>query len=432
VFHLLTRGSPTALPRHQTLRATMDWSYQLLRERERVLLCRLSVFAGGFTTEAIETICAGDGLAEDEILDSLSDLMDKSLITTEATGDRTRNHLLEIVRQYAQEKLIESGEADRVRARHLDYFVRLAEQAPSGFIALEQPAWMMRWQAEHDNLRAALEWSANDQATAQIGLRLVGLVARFLETHGHFVEELEWIKRLLDRAGESALPAWRGDAFFHAAIAEFQLGKHSAARSSAAQAVELFRMLGDRPHIAETYCWLGAIFTGQLEFAQARPVLEESVAIYQNLGDTLGAAWSLSMLGLAVYALGDHDLGRSYLESSLKIGREGNWGVIIERQARFLGDIFRREGDLAQARSLHTEAITSSRAGGVWGLPNNLDSFAYLTLAEGFPRRAAKLFGAADRVFETYGSVRVPFEQAEHDQAVANLQATMGEEAFAA
>ncbi len=428
-FRLLTSGSRTALARHQTLRASIDWSYNLLSDGERVLLRRLAVFAGGFTLQAAESVCAEENSSD--ILDALSRLVQKSLVVVKL-DDKPRYRLLETIRQYAQEKLIESGEADRVKARHLDYFMRLAEGVSLGWLGFGQAAWLMRLKAEHDNLRAALEWSAADETTAQIGLKLVGLVAPFLDVQGYFTEERNWIDRLLERAGESAPPAWRAVAFQRAAVAQENLANFATARSCALQAITLFRELGDKKGLAESlYIW-GDVLCAQAQFTEARPVLKECLTICQDLGDSVGTAWSLSDLGLTEYALGNHRLAQSYMEQGLELCRKGKWGFIHSRTAWLLGDIFRHEGNLAQALSLYKEALNIAKGGIAWALPYHIESFAYLALGEGFTLRAAKLLGAGNCLFETLGAVRVPVTQSEHDRAMVDLREALGEEALAA
>src|SRR5437660_492017 len=156
-FSLLTGGSRTALPRQQTLRSLIDWSYDLLNEREKELLCRLSVFAGGWTLEAAERACSGSVVEEWDVLDLLTSLCDKSLVTAEQKSAATRYRLLETVRQYAHDRLLESGKGEAARTKHRDCFVSLAAQAGDRLLGPEQGEWLERLETEHDNLRAALE-----------------------------------------------------------------------------------------------------------------------------------------------------------------------------------------------------------------------------------------------------------------------------------
>jgi len=176
-FRLLTAGSRTAVPRQQTLRALVDWSHDLLSEPERVLLRRLPVFAGGWTLEASEAVCSDGGLEAGEILDLLSHLAAKSLVVVEQRDEQPRYRLLETLRQYAAEKLEQSGETPRVRDRHLEWFVALVERAEGGFRGREQEAWFRRMGTELDNVWVALEWSKSSDVEA--GLRLACAVKKW-------------------------------------------------------------------------------------------------------------------------------------------------------------------------------------------------------------------------------------------------------------
>ncbi len=430
-FRLLKGGSRTALPRHQTLRGTMDWSYALLAEKEQILLRRLSVFAGGFTLQAAEAVAGQGGILPHEVLDLLSSLLDKSLVEVERRDDGTRNRLLETVRQYAQEKLIQSGEADAVKARHLNYFMGLAERASPGWLGYEQPVWLMRLIPEHDNLRAALEWSAANQTTAPIGLELVGVVAPFLEVQGYFPEECRWIDQLLERAGAAASPAQRAVVYEHAIMAKLNVGPFHAAQAFGWQAVALFRELGDQQHLAESLYFLGMLYLSQTRFAEARPVLEEGLSICRERGDWVGASWCLGDLGTVVDALGEHDLGHAYLEQGLELARQGKPGLVLGRLAYLLGNVCRLERNSSRAKSLYKEALTAAEPGVIWSLPYYVEGLGFLLLEEGAALRAATLLGAGDFYMETWGLTRVPLLQSDFDRAMVALRAACDEQALA-
>jgi len=191
-FRLLTGGSRTAVLRQQTLRAMMDWSFDLLSEAERVLFRRLSVFAGGWSLEAAEAVCSGNGVDASDILDLLTQLVDKSLVITETRGGEARYRLLETVRQYSQDRLVEAKEAADIRRLHRDWYLDLAEEDKPRRLGLEKAPWLERLETEHDNLRAALEWSLGS-GDPQAGLRLA--VAAFrLWWRGHFDEGRHWLE----------------------------------------------------------------------------------------------------------------------------------------------------------------------------------------------------------------------------------------------
>ena len=197
-FRLLTGGSRTALPRQQTLRASIDWSYSLLTESERLLLQRLSVFAGGWTLEAAEGVCGFDGLEDFEVLDGLGQLVKKSLVVADSqVGFAVRYRLLETIRQYAREKLLDAGTGVDVRTRHLNYYLELAEQAEPHLRGPDQVDWLDRLEAEIDNLRAALEWSGEDQV--EKGLRIATSLKWFWHARVQSYQGVitDWLDRFL-------------------------------------------------------------------------------------------------------------------------------------------------------------------------------------------------------------------------------------------
>jgi predicted ATPase len=185
-FRLL-RGNRTAVPRQRTLGATIEWSHELLSEKEKILFSRLSVFSGGWTLEAAEKVCAGDGVGEDEVLELLSSLVDKSLVVVARGDEQVRYRMLETVRQYALGKLGESEERANVRARHANFFLDLSEESEPALAGPEQAAWLERLETEHDNLRAALGCFAEEQEVEQ-GLRLAASLVRFWWFRGHLIE----------------------------------------------------------------------------------------------------------------------------------------------------------------------------------------------------------------------------------------------------
>lgn len=199
-FRLLTGGSRTALPRQQTLHALIDWSYDLLQEQEKRLLCCLSVFAGGWTLEAAEAVCAGADIEDWEVLDLLTSLVDKSLVVFEEREAQVRYRLLETVRQYAQDRLRESQEGDAVLSRHREHFLVLSEMAEEQLLGPAQVEWMQRLEAEHENLRAALDGSIQEMQQgiqSEEALRFCGTLSRFWMIRGYFAEGRQWCERTL-------------------------------------------------------------------------------------------------------------------------------------------------------------------------------------------------------------------------------------------
>jgi non-specific serine/threonine protein kinase len=237
-LRLLSANARLVEPRHQTLSAAIDWSFALLGDAERILLRRLATFAGGFGLDAAEAICADNRLVEDAILDVLTALVDRSLVLAEQSSDGGVHYrLLEPVRQFAFDRLIEAREAVRYRARHADWFVQLAEQVPdaAGWFGPEEVAAFDRLEAEHDNLRSALRWHL-DQGNGEAALRLAVATYRFWDRRGHHVEACRWFDRALAAAADAPI-ALRARALNAAAQARWVWGATTPAR-----------LRSDKPH----------------------------------------------------------------------------------------------------------------------------------------------------------------------------------------
>jgi predicted ATPase/DNA-binding XRE family transcriptional regulator len=269
-FQLLTGGSRTALARQQTLRATVDWSYGLLDPDERRLFDRLSVFAGGFTLEWAESVCAGDGLVEDEVLDVLLRLVDKSLVAAEeGEGGELRYRLLETLRAYGQERLAAGGGTAALQARHARYYLALAERAERGMRGPGMTRWLDRLDPEYANLTAALDWSLPiarspsdiDPGDATIGLRLSGALWLFWFLRGHRWAGMQWMERALARAPE-ATPA-RAKALRNARHLSNEVGDYGRTLALLEEGLTLSRLVDERADLADTLCEAGACTRGE-------------------------------------------------------------------------------------------------------------------------------------------------------------------------
>jgi len=303
-FRLLTGGSRTALPRQQTLRSLIDWSYDLLHDAEKLLVRRLSVFAGGWTLDAAERVCGGEGLADGEVLELLSSLSDKSLVLAEQTNGRSRFRMLETVRQYAREKLVETGGREALRARHRDYFLALAEEAGPKLMGADQADWLRRLEAENDNMRPVLEMSLAE-AGSGAGLRLCWALHRFWETRGHLSEGREWYARVLGKVGGTERTRERATALNGAGQMALGQADYPAARAMHEESLAIRRELGDRDGIGATLNNLGCVAFDQGDYDAARALRQESLVIRQEVGDRRGIAYSLEGLADVVAALGN-------------------------------------------------------------------------------------------------------------------------------
>jgi predicted ATPase/DNA-binding CsgD family transcriptional regulator len=471
-FRLLTGGSRTALERHQTLRAAMDWSYQLLSAPERVLLQRLAVFSGGWTLEAAESVCASDGVQDYEVLDLLAQLASKSLVGVEERGGAARYSMLETIRQYAREKLADSGEADRVQDAHLDFFLKFAEAIEPELHRADQLLWLKRLEAEHDNFRRALRW-ADRAESAEANLRLAGALGEFWRNHSHLTEGRGWLERALARAKPGSPTRARAKALFAAGHLAFFQGDYAPGRVWLQESMVLSRELGDKAALASSSKMWGMVVLFQGDPAAACAAEADSAAISRELHDTWGIATSLFCLGLAKYAQGDYAAAQSAFEENLALlGETGDrWeisysltglgrlalqrGDFVVARARFesalalrleindkwliahslnyLGALARREGDQLRAAALYRESLSLfQETGSRHGLALCLAALGGVAGDEGQPARAARLLGAAAGSLERLSAGMVLGDPAGYEQDRAALRAALGEAAFAA
>ena len=293
-LHLLTQGSRVALPRHQTLRATIDWSYELLSEPERILLRRLSVFAGGFQLDAAETVAAGREIDASQILDLLESLMNKSLVTVQEAGEgETRYGMLETLREYAREKLIEAVEEAEAGRRHLDFFAAFAERAQSGIYSTEQASWFRRLDREVDNLRVALNWTPVNQVGAKSSGSRPVLESQFVIIRslslfwerGFRAEIIEILRKLLARADQNEPTAERARALDVGGFLLWSLNKLPEARSFLEESIAIAETLKDDSLLVWPLMYLGWTFWGTGEYENARQSLEKSLEISRTLGE---------------------------------------------------------------------------------------------------------------------------------------------------
>ena len=432
VFHLLVAGSRTALPRQRTLQAAMDWSYDLLLPKERVLLQRSAVFAGGWTLEAAETVCTGEGVERREILDLLGQLVDKSLVAAEDRGGEMRYRQLETVRQYGHERLEASGEASNFRRRHRDWYLHLAERADSALRGPDQEKWLERLEAEHDNLRAALAWSM-EQNDVESGLRFGGAIWRFWYTRGYSEEGRQWLEAFLTKTG-NASPGIRAKSLTGAgSLALLSQNDYAAAHSLFEESLAIWRELGNQQMVAYALNNLGVVASDQGDTSTASALLRESRAIFEGIGDQWGTALVLNNLGLAAVREGDDAAARPMLEASVAAFRTLSDRQSIAMALDNLGVAALRQNDYTKARACFTESLYIRR-GVVMkrGIAYNLEGFAGLAAAEGMPIRAVRLLGAATALREL---IRTPLPPGDHpilDRVVAAVRDRLGEQAFAA
>jgi len=391
-FRLLTEGTRTALPRQQTLRGAIDWSYDMLSEQERAVLRRLSVFAGGFTLEAAEATCAGAGIAEVEVLDLLAHLVQKSLVTIDEQNAGVRYRLLETVRQYSQEKLLEAGEADDVRRRHRDWCLRLAERAEPGLHGPKQGMRLDQLELEHDNVRAALEWSKVERGGAEAGLRLAGALMWFWYMRGYLSEGRARLEAALAHAG-GASPRARAKASIAAAALAFDLGDYEYATPMLESRLAQFQELGDKEGIVHSIFLFGFIAGGRGEYDKAQALLEQGMSLSRELGDKSFIAAGLTALGNIASAKGHYSAARSLYEESLPLRREvGDEHGLANSLGNF-GTMTLYQGDYEAAESAFAETLAIRRKLRLkWQIPWSLRMLGFLAQCQRDYERAKALF----------------------------------------
>jgi len=434
-LRVLKSASRTADPRQQTLAATLEWSHELLEETERVLFRRMSVFAGGFSLEAAEGICTGGVIREYDVLDLLSSLVDKSLVSVaEHGGPETRYRLLETVRQYASEKLLESEEMDEVGARHAHFFLLLAEEVEPGLTSADRPKWLKRLEKDHDNLRAVLARSFGAQAQAETGVRLAGALLWFWFHRDYVGEGRRWLHEAASTGGTTeerpAARAARAKALCGAGLLDWIQGDQTAARTLLEESVALWRGVGDEQGLGQALRILAHVMLGQDDPSKARHLGEESVRLFRHSYDAFGLATSLATLGMVALTQEDYAASRTLLEESVEICRDSGDDWALSLALRNQGIMALKQGDYERAATRLAESeLALEEPRSAFGMLN-LDLLAAAVSMRGDHERAARLFGAAEAAREAADVSVLPSTRADYDRGVAAARAGLGEAAF--
>ncbi len=462
---LLTTGARDLPSRQQTLRNAIAWSYDLLDGAEKALFSGLSVFVGGFTLEAAETICADLSV---EVIDGLSSLVDKSLVRRAEVNNEMRFMMLETIREYGTECLKATGQQAEFRQTHADFFLAMAEGERSH--GLREEAWYNRLELEHDNLRSTLGWLAESGETERT-LRLAGALGMFWCTRGHFTEGRKWLQSALSGCG-NAQPRTRTRALRAAGLlAQYQgdysqarslysegisicrsvgeklglasllsslgtlartEGKHTEAHSLAEESLAMYREAGDKRGIASSLNYLGSVAFTQGDYALARSLYQESLATFRELGDKQGVAASLINLGNIAHQSGDYAAAHSLLEESLAILREVGDKRTVASALCNLGYVAQSQGHHKTACSFYEEGLTIfQELGEKLGIANSFEGLAEAAKALGQAERAARLFAAAEVLREAIGAPMREAARANYETKVADVRAKLEGEAFA-
>jgi predicted ATPase/DNA-binding XRE family transcriptional regulator len=387
---LLKSGNPLDPPRHQTLRAALEWSYALLDQTERRLFRRLTVFAGGWDLEAANAVCARGALAPNEILDSLVGLCDKSLVLAEDVGGRRRYRFMETIREYGAERFAESDEVGPVRARHVSYFLAMVKASAVTRAGVDYPGDVARVRREHDNVRAALRWLL-DRHDYEQGLELGQALSGFWVSQGFLAEGDEWLARFLARP--DAVPQRTFAAGLHSRgrFAEYG-GALDRAAELYEQSLSASIKAGDATVSARALCGLGDVATHQGSYVRAMDLFHEALDAARSVDSAQETLHALLCLGRAANLRGDHEHSRAWLERALAIARQldDRWSVAYVLNE--LGQHARRNGQLGQAQALLEEChLLWQEIGTQMGQRAAVMNLALVTLERGALRRAAEL-----------------------------------------
>lgn len=471
-FKLLTGGSRTALPRQQTLRALIDWSYQTLNETEQHTLRHLAVFSGGWDFEAAESI-----LGEMEAMDGLSGLVNKSLVNVEEQDSEARYRYLETIRQYAMEKLSEAGEAVDAHTRHLAHFIDVSRRAEENFNTGQRLLWLNRLELEHDNLRSALGWALeSDPGSA---LRMVDLLAVFWLSRSYLTEGCKWCQAAITRA-EALAPAdpvtdlRRSRAYTALAMLSINRGDHQSAQTAARTGAALARQGNDPLQLARALNFLGlsSTFLGDVTLAfdalhesetlcrefgyrdelasvllslvyvkmeikgpeaagQLQSYLEESLSLSQGSVDPESAVRTEGILARLAFHRGDLAEARKHADLMLDLHREMGDHLAVTGHQSTMAHIARQMGNYQEALALYRETLPDwQKIGHRGAVAHQLESLGFIARAQEQGERAVKLLGAAEALRESGNSPMTPQEGVEYAKEVASLRAGMDEKDF--
>lgn len=433
---MLTGGARDLPARHRTMHAAVAWSYDLLSPHDQRLFRRLTVFAGGFGPEEATDVAEADGDVGDPTaaLDGLCRLADQSLLRRPpepVDEQRVRFVMLETMREFALEQLGDAGEADVIHRRHADHFARLAEAAEAELTGPRQGEWLDRLESEHDNLRAALAWAiVHAPATA---LRLGAALWRFWWQRGHFGDGRRWLERALaaDEATGAAPARLRLRALYGAgSLADVQ-GDFPRAEAWHTEGLALARREGDRLAEIRALNGLGLAASGQGDDARAAPLFEEVLAVARRLDEPLWIANGALNLGEAVARLGDLPRGRDLLAEALALHRARGHAVGVIYTLAHLGAVTLALGDRDGAFALLREAMADARVLGTrTAMTEVLVHFGHAVAADD-PVTAARVLGAAAALNDAIGAAFDPLLPAEHERAIADLRAALGDDGFA-
>ncbi len=430
-FRLLTGGSRTAAPRQQTMQAALDWSYDLLSDSERSLFGRVSVFAGGWTLDAAEAVCAGDGpdgthIEEWDVLDLLASLVEKSLVVADDVDGQKRCRLLETLRQYSEDRQRETGSPDAMRARHCNFFLALAERAEPELRGANQAEWLNTLEREHDNFRVVL-----GDSDSQHCLRLGIALHRFWYARGYISEGRGWLAGALSETGDAALPL-RAKGLNALGVLAWAQADYAAACACHQEALALFHQQQDSAGIARTLMNLGIVSDYQQEYEQASAFYDESISIFRARGDMKSVAHVLNNRGAHFIHRSEPAAAIPFLQESLAIRQTLSDQAGIASVLYDLGMVACEQQQWPEARASLREALRIRHAlGDLRNIAFVLLYLAWVEQALGSGLRAARLLGATETAYEQAKAPKHPNEHDTQKRIAAALGDEIGEEYYA-
>ncbi|MBZ5696142.1 MAG: protein kinase [Acidobacteriia bacterium] len=397
-LHLLTGGARDLPQRQQTLRAAIDWSYDLLSAAEQKLFRRLSVFVGGCTLEGVEAVCDTKGDLDLDLLDGMASMVDKSLMQqVEQANGESRFLMLETIREYALEKLEASGEEALTKRAHAAYCLVLAEEETTEQSAAE---WLERLALEHDNLRAGLEW-LTETGNAEWGLRLGAALFRFWEAREYLTEGRDRLGKLLKIAGAAAPAKARERALFAASVLAAEQRDYASSGALMRESLDIARQLHDKQGAAASLNALAIQAQAVGDIAVAHSLFEESLVLWRELGDQKAVARSLSNLANVIKLQGDYPGARSLYAECLSIFRGLGDRIGVAWSLNYQGDVARDQGDSASARTLYEQGLAIFRElGDRWGIAGTLADLGSLAREQGNYSTARPLYRESLRIFQ--------------------------------
>jgi len=427
-FRILTTRAPTALPRHRTLRAAIDWSYGLLSATERLLLNRLSVFAGSFDLEAAEYICADDAIAYEDVLDLVSDLVEKSLVEVVEHESQLRYRLLETVRQYAAERMAAEGLREDANRQHAEYFLAVVEAAEPHFTEPGRKMWIDRLTRDADNLRQALAWTRTRSPAAHI--RLAGKLGWYWFGTEHWAEGRRWLEEALALPAAAPRSPERVTLLFALGVLTALQGHAALARPVLRESLALAEDLADPRGAAYARLYLGLSLAAE-GGPEAPPLLEDALAFFRSTRDLYGGRLALLCLGALEAAEGHLDRAAEMTEGALEAARAFGQYRELSVSLRQLSIVELRRDDPARAARLAVEALEAvERDPQHYFIAMSLEALAGACADLGRPVEAAHLFGAGERIREEIGVAVARIDLPVYEPRIASVRSALDEAAF--